>query len=162
VDKQVDIPAGMEDGSTLQVPREGHDGLKGGRSGDLYVTVGVEADPRFQRRGTELYTAVGVSFAQLALGDTLTVEGLDETVEVDLKPGTQHDAELIVRGKGMPALGRNDRGNLHVMVHLEVPRKLTDRQAELLREFEAETGPEPRRKKKTYLDRFKETLLGDE
>lgn len=163
VTQTIDVPAGIEDGATLQMPGGGHDGTRGGRPGDLYISVSVRAEKGFQRRGTELVTEVSVSFPQLALGDTVTVQTLDGPAELEVKPGTQHGAELLLRGKGMPLLGRADRGDLHVFVRMAVPKKLSERQVELLREFEAESGGQPkRRNRKSYLDRFKETLRGDE
>jgi molecular chaperone DnaJ len=163
IKQKVDIPVGIEDGGTLQVPGGGCDGLRGGPPGDLFVRVGVARDPRFVRRGTELYTEREFSFPELALGTSLPIDSLDGTVELDVAPGTQHGTDLVLHGKGMPDVGTGRRGDLHVVVRLVVPEELTDRQRELLREFEAESGgaAPKRRSRKSYFDRFKESLRGD-
>ncbi len=163
VKQKVDIPAGVEDGATMQVPSGGHDGERGGPPGDLYISIDIDPHKSFSRRGTVLATELKLSFVQLSLGDTVKIETLDGTAELDIPPGTQHGAELIIRGKGMPSLGRKDRGDLQVFVKLTVPKKLTERQKEILAEFEEAGGkPAPSRKKpKSYLDKFKETLRGE-
>ncbi|MEP0765095.1 MAG: molecular chaperone DnaJ [Fimbriimonadia bacterium] len=163
VKQSVEIPRGVENGATLQVSGGGHDGIKGGPPGDMFINVSVAADKRLQRRGTELYTVLETSFAQLALGDTVTVEGVDGPVEVEIMPGSQPGSEITVRGKGMPALGQEGRGDLHVGLRLTVPTDLTERQKELLVEFERESGRQPSRRKKgkSFLDQFKDTLRGE-
>jgi len=163
VKQSIEIPRGVENGATLQMSGAGHDGMKGGPPGDLFINVSVASDKRLQRRGTELYTVLETTFTQLALGDRVTVEGVDGPVEVEIKPGTQPGAEITLRGKGMPALGREGRGDLHVSLRLTVPTQLTERQKELLLEFERESGrpPSKRKKGKSFLDQFKDTLRGE-
>lgn len=163
VEQSIEIPRGVEDGATLQLSGGGNDGIKGGPPGDLFINVSVASDKRLQRRGTELYTNLETTFTQLALGDTVTVDGVDGPVEVEIKPGTQPGTEIRIRGKGMPALGREGRGDLHVSLRLTVPTDLTERQKQLLLEFERETGrpTTKRRKGKSFLDQFKDTLRGE-
>lgn len=130
---EVEIPAGVDDGSRLRLGGEGAAGVQGAARGDLYVFVTVRPDPRFQRDDAHLLTAVEVDYARLALGDTITISTLDGDVDLEVPPGTAAGARLRLRGKGMPELRRPDhRGDLYVELRLHVPTKLTKRARELL------------------------------
>jgi molecular chaperone DnaJ len=107
--------------------------------GDLYVDIAVEPDPRFERQGADLGTRATITFAEAALGSKLEIEMPDETkVTAEVKPGTQPNSVLVVRGQGMPRLDRHGRGDLHVAVDVRVPTKLSKQAKKLLRELEAE------------------------
>jgi len=138
----VTVPAGVDDGSTMRVPGKGNDGVGGGRPGDLYVALNVAEDPRFEREGQELHAAYEVTYAQAALGDEISIQGLDETYAVDLPHGTQPDDVLSVRHGGLPPLHGGRRGNLHIHVRVVVPKKLSDEQKELILKL-AHAGGEP-------------------
>jgi molecular chaperone DnaJ len=128
----VTIPPGVDDGSTMRVPGQGNEGIGGGRPGDLYVAITVEDDRRFEREGQDLHSEFDITYAQAALGDEISVEGIDETYAVDLPHGTQPDDVLTVRNGGLPPLHGGRRGSLFVHVRVAVPKKLSDEQKDLI------------------------------
>lgn len=139
----VTFPAGIDAGQRLRVPGQGLPGAPGAPAGDLYVDVELEQDPRFQRQGTDLATRVPLTFSQAALGHHMDVELPDgSTTRVAFEAGTQPGAVVTVRGKGMPRLDRRGRGDLHVVVAVEVPRKLSRKARKLLEELESELAAE--------------------
>ena len=110
-------------------------------AGILYVAVHVAPHPTLKRDGTELYYEAQVSIAQAALGTRITVPTVDGDEEVEIKPGTQPDTEIRLRGKGVPHLRRTGaRGDLHVLVDVVVPTKLTKKQRELLEAYAEDAG----------------------
>jgi molecular chaperone DnaJ len=139
---RVAIPAGIDEGHQIRLSNEGEVGPRGGPPGSLYVAVHVAAHPSLTREGTELYYEADLSIAQAALGTRIevpTVEG--EPAEVDIKPGTQPGTEIRLRGRGVPHLRRQtSRGDLHVIVNVAVPTKLSKRQRELLEAYAKESG----------------------
>lgn len=138
---RVTIPAGIDDGHQIRLSGEGETGPRGGVPGNLYVVVHVEPHPQLRREETELYYPLPVSITQAALGARITVPTPDGPETVEIRPGTQHGAEIRLRGRGVPHLRRaNVRGDLHVLVDLRVPTKLTARQRELLEELAEESG----------------------
>jgi molecular chaperone DnaJ len=130
---KVRIPAGIEDGSRLRVSGEGEASREGSRRGDLYVDVGVLADPFFERHGRDLVCRVPVGYAQAALGVELEVPTLDGAAKLKVPAGTQPGDVLRMRGLGVPEDGRP--GDQLVIVQVTVPKKVSDRQRELLREL---------------------------
>jgi molecular chaperone DnaJ len=129
---EVEVPAGIANGQRIRLGGGGHAGEPGAQPGDLYVLVRVQEDKRFVREGDDLITALDVPAPVAALGGTLQVPTLQESASVELAPGTQPGEVLTVKGEGMPALGRNRRGNLRVVVNVVIPRRLSDEQRELL------------------------------
>jgi len=138
---RVAIPAGIDEGHQIRLTNEGEVGPRGGPPGSLYVAVHVAPHPTLKRDGTELYYEARISIAQAALGTTLTVPTVDGTEEVEIKAGTQPDTEIRLRAKGVPHLRRSgSRGDLHVLVNVEVPKKLSKKQRELLEAYARESG----------------------
>ncbi len=137
VDKtyQVDVPAGVDSGSTLRLTGRGAAGPRGGRPGDLYVHLRVAPDERFVRHDHDLITEVGVSIAQAALGTSIDVETLDGTETLVVPAGTQPGREFVLRQRGVPHLRGRGRGDLRVIVRVDVPTKLSDAEVELLTTF---------------------------
>ena len=131
----VNIPAGVESGSTMQLPGHGNEGTGGGRTGDLYVVIGVKPDSRFERRGQTLFTTLQATFAQAALGDHVEIEGVDGDVSVEVKAGTQPGTPFTVKGAGLPPLHGGRRGDLIVQINVVVPTKVNDAEAKLIREL---------------------------
>ncbi len=137
----VKLPIGIATGQVVRIAREGEppppelspDGS--GMQGDLHVVVRVEQHERLEREGDDLLVAVPVSYSQLALGATISVDGLDGEVEVTIPAGSQHGSIFRIRDRGVPNLRTGRRGDLVVIVQLVVPRKLTDEQRDLLTEF---------------------------
>ena len=114
-------------------------GRSGSPAGDLYVDVHIEENERFERSGHELATRVKVSFVEAALGGEVRLELPDDTrVTAEIAPGTQPGTVVVVKGQGMPRLDRRGRGDLHVLVEVHVPNKLSKRARKLLQELEAE------------------------
>ena len=138
---RVTIPAGIDEGHQIRLTNEGEVGPRGGPPGSLYVAVHVAPHPTLRRDGTELYYEARISIAQAALGTTITVPTVEGEEEVEIKPGTQPDTAIRLRGKGVPHLRRSgSRGDLHVLVDVEVPKKLSKKQRELLEAFAKESG----------------------
>lgn len=132
----VAIPAGIDNEQTISIRGEGNAGSKGGPSGDLYITVLVKPHELFERRGNDITFEMPISFVQAALGDTLRVPTLDGMVEYKIGEGTKNGTVFKFKGKGIPYLHGRGRGDQYVKVVVDVPKGLTPRQRELLREFE--------------------------
>jgi molecular chaperone DnaJ len=140
---RVDVPAGLEDGDRIPVRGEGEAGRNGAPAGDLYVQVRVAPHELFERDGRDLAAEVSVPVTQAALGGTLTVPTLDgEDVEVPVPAGTQPGDVLTVRRAGLPVRGGGRRGDLHLVVRVEVPTGLDATQRDLLQQLAAVRGEE--------------------
>jgi molecular chaperone DnaJ len=138
---RVTIPAGIDEGHQIRLTNEGEVGPRGGPAGSLYVAVHVAAHPSLKRDGTELYHVAQISIAQAALGTKVTVPTVEGDEEVEIKAGTQPDTEIRLRGKGVPHLRRSgSRGDLHVLVDVVVPTKLSKKQRDLLEAYAKESG----------------------
>ncbi len=136
----VDVPGGVANGSTLRLTRRGAVGPRGGAPGDLYVHLRVADHPDFVRDGDHLLAEVPISIAQAALGTQMTLATLDGEQELVIPAGTQPGHRFVLRGKGVTRLQGRGRGDLIVIVRVEVPTKLTGDEAELLRTFAAGRG----------------------
>jgi len=139
-DLSVSVPAGVEEGMRIRIAGEGDAGAPGAPRGDLYVVITEKEHPIFQRSGPDVLTEVPLSFGQLALGDKVELPTLRGTVEMNVPAGTQPGRVFRLRGQGLSQLERSGRGDQLVRVFVEVPKKLTDRQKELLREFDEIEG----------------------
>ena len=137
----VSIPAGIDDGQRIALEGQGEAGPRGGPNGDLYVAVKVNEHPRLVRRGTELYHVLPITFPQAALGATLAVPTVEGDEDVEVPAGAQSGQEIRLRGKGVPRLRGTGRGDLHVIVNVVVPTRLSKRERELLRELGDESAP---------------------
>ena len=156
---EVNIPKGIDNGQTIRLSGKGEAGINGGPNGDLMVTVYVKADSYFTRRGMDLYCEVPITFVQAALGDEITVRTVDGTQKVTVKPGTQPDATMTIRGVGVPNLRNNaQRGNQIITFKVKIPTDLTARQKELLREFAGKTEGSEKSEKKGFWDKLKEKM----
>jgi molecular chaperone DnaJ len=156
----VDIPAGIADGQRIRLSGRGHVGELGGPPGDLYVLVRVREDERFMRDGDDLVTVVDVAAPLAALGTTVEVPTLDGTIPLDIPPGTQPHATLILRGKGMPALRRGRHGDLQVVVNVVVPQRLSAEQRDLLERLAATLGEENLRAEEGVFSKLKRAFGG--
>ena len=138
---RVTIPAGIDEGHQIRLSGEGEVGPRGGAPGSLYVAVHVSPHPTLKRDGTELYYEGSVSIVQAALGTTLIVPTVEGDEEVEVKAGTQPGTEIRLRGRGVPHLRRNGvRGDLHVLVDVAVPTRLSKKERELLQAYAEEAG----------------------
>jgi len=134
---QVDVPAGVDTGSTLRLTQRGAAGPRGGARGDLYVHLRVAPDDAYTREGDDLVTEVGVSIAQAALGTSLKLETLDGTENLVIPHGTQPGKEFVLRQRGVPHLQGRGRGDLIARVRVDVPTALSDAEVALLSKFAA-------------------------
>jgi molecular chaperone DnaJ len=137
---QVNIPAGVEDGSTLRLVGRGEAAPQGGHAGNLYVILRVAADERFERDGADLHAEVAVSFPQLTLGDTIEVPTLDGDGAIEIPPGTQPGETLALRGRGMPRIDGRGRGDIVAHLKLVVPSSLSADEEAALRAYAAAGG----------------------
>ncbi len=148
----VNIPAGIDDGQTISLRGLGSAGRNGGPTGDLLVTVAVRRHPQFERDGSSILLTMPISFVQAALGGELEVPTLDGKVKYNLPEGTQTGTVFRLRGKGIPYLRGNGRGDQYVTVEIETPKSLSAEQKELLRRFGESMGENPpkgRKKRKS-------------
>jgi molecular chaperone DnaJ len=136
----VEIPAGVDNGSTLRLADRGAAGQRGGPTGSLFVHLVVTPDPRFERESDNLHTTLTIGLAQAALGTEVAVETLEGTHPVVVHAGTQHGFVERIRGEGVPHLRGRGRGDLFVHVLVEVPSALDATQEDLLRQFAAARG----------------------
>lgn len=138
---QVTIPAGMDDGKAIRISGKGEPGKNGGPRGDLLVEVTVRRHPIFQRQNYDLFSTAPISFAQAALGGDIRIKTIDGDVLFNIKPGTQTDTKIRLRGKGVPSLrNKTLRGDHYVTLVVQVPEKLTEAQKEALKAFDDAMG----------------------
>ena len=137
----VSIPAGIDDGQRIALEGQGEAGPRGGPNGDLYVAVTVREHPQLVRRGTELYHELPITFPQAALGATLSVPTVEDSEEIEIPAGAQSGHEIRLRGKGVQRLRGAGRGDLHVILNVIVPTKLSKHERELLRQLGEVSGP---------------------
>lgn len=134
---QVKIPAGIDNGQSIRIAGKGEPGTNGGERGDLLVEVTVSRSPVFVRQETSIFSTVPISFATAALGGPIKIKTVDGEVEYEVKPGTQTDTKVRLRGKGVPSLrNKNIRGDHYVTLVVTVPEKLTEEQKEALKRFD--------------------------
>ena len=131
----VAIPAGMDTGSQIRVPGEGHAGPFGGPRGDLIVITRVHDDPVFTRKGDNLHAEVLLSIVEAMLGARVPIRTLTGDVDLVVPPGTQSGQVLRVRGRGMPRLASDGRGDLYVTIVVDIPRGLDVRTQEMVRDL---------------------------
>jgi len=152
----VKIPSGVDSGTRVRLPGEGEPGENGGPPGDLYVVVHVKEHPLFHREEYEVFCEVPISFVQAALGAQLEVPTLDGMVKMKVPEGTQTGKIFRLKGKGIPHLHGNGRGDQHVRVVVETPQNLTGKQRELLEQFASASGHEINPQAKSFFDKVKQ------
>ena len=140
---KVKIPAGIESNSRMRVGGEGEHGTKGGPPGDLYVDIYVKPHRLFKRVGNNILLGTKISFTQASLGDEIMVPTVDGKVKLKIPAGTQPGATYRIKGKGMPNIHGHGQGDLNVKVDVNVPKKLSEKQKELLRKFAELSGEKP-------------------
>ncbi len=154
----VSIPAGIDNGQSVRLREKGEPGTNGGPRGDLLVEVIVAPHPIFQRQDTNIYSTAPVSFAVAALGGDILIDTVDGKVSYTVKPGTQTDTKIRLKGKGVPSLrSASVRGDHYVTLVVQTPTKLSNKAKELLKEFDAETDDSL-----TTVERYKESKAGQD
>jgi molecular chaperone DnaJ len=140
---KVDIPAGIDNGMSVRIRDKGEPGQNGGPRGDLLVEVRVARHPIFQRSDTDIYSTSPISFSTAALGGKVLIKTVDGQVEYQVKPGTQTDTKIRLRGKGVPSVrNKNVRGDHYVTLVVQVPTKLNMKQKKALKEYAKACGEE--------------------
>lgn len=152
----IDVPAGVDTDSVINVRGQGEPGINGGPNGDLYIVIRVKPHKMFKREGQDLWLDYPISYGQAALGDELKVPTLSETVAYKLPPGTQSGTVFRLKGKGVKAIRSSKMGDLYVRVNVEVPTKLNADQKKKLKALEESLGDENFGKKKSFGDLMRE------
>jgi molecular chaperone DnaJ len=139
----VTVPAGVDDGQTLRLANKG-ESVANGQAGHLYVVLHVQGDERFKREESDILTEVPISLTRAVLGGEVEIYTLDDNVNghttIELKPGTQPGDVVVRRGQGIPRVNESGRGDHVIQFKVEIPKKLTSRQEELMRELAVELG----------------------
>ncbi|MDR2182682.1 MAG: molecular chaperone DnaJ [Clostridiales bacterium] len=152
----VSVPKGIGNGQSIKYGGAGEAGEVGAPKGDLYVRILVASHPSYVRRGNDIYAEKQISFSQAALGGEIAIETPYGEEYHKLSPGTQPDAIITLRGKGMPYINSSNKsGDMVVVLKLVVPKNLTDTQKDLLRQFAAEGGEQIEDAKKGFFNKFK-------
>ncbi|MFH1826118.1 MAG: molecular chaperone DnaJ [bacterium] len=132
---KVQIPAGIDSGYRLRVTGAGDAGAKGAGSGDLYVFISVEPHPLFERDGTNLYHRIKISYLQAILGDEIEVPTLTSTATLKIPPGTQPNTNFRIKGQGVASIEYRGKGDLYVLIEVEIPKKISRTEEEALRKL---------------------------
>jgi len=154
----VKIPAGVHEGQAIRIAGEGEAGEVGAPPGDLHCYITVKAHPIFNRHNNDLVCQVPISFTQAALGGKIEVPTLKGREELDIPSGTQHGEVFKLKGKGLPDLRSQKNGDELVQIFVEIPKKLTDRQKQLLREFASSEDGSVMPQRKGFLDKLKQVF----
>lgn len=134
---RITVPAGIANGQIIKLKGHGGKGLNGGPDGDLYITFNIADDPVFRRKDNDLYTDVNIDLYTAVLGGEVTVNTLDGQVKLKVRPGTQNDAKVRLKGKGFPIYKQDGTyGDLIVTYHVTIPTTLTDKQKDLFRQLQ--------------------------
>jgi len=134
---RITVPAGIANGQIIKLKGHGGKGVNGGPDGDLYITFNIADDPVFRRKDNDLYTDVNIDLYTAVLGGEVTVNTLDGQVKLKVRPGTQNDAKVRLKGKGFPVYKQDDTyGDLIVTYHVTIPTTLTDKQKDLFRQLQ--------------------------
>ncbi len=150
----VNIPAGIDNGQTVVLRNQGHDGQNGGSAGDLEITVSVKHHQIFERDGYDLYCEVPITYAEATLGAQVDFPTLEGNMKYDIPEGTQPGTVFTLRQKGVPRVNSKVRGNINVTVNVEVPKNLNSKQKELLKNFAESCGENNYVKKTKFTKKF--------
>ena len=151
----ITIPAGIKDGQILNVSGRGNAGYNNGPAGDLHVYVHVRAHDLFERRGDDVWCNLPITFAQAALGAEVTVPTLDGKVSYSIHEGTQPNDVFKLKGKGFPHLGGRGNGDQFVRITIEVPKNLSQKQKEIIKQFDGATSDKNYAQRKNFFVKLK-------
>ncbi|MCA9237915.1 MAG: molecular chaperone DnaJ [Planctomycetales bacterium] len=159
---EVQIPAGIDDGMQIRITGEGEPSPNGGPPGDCYCVIHVKQHELFEREGQHLIFRMPITFSQAALGARVEVPTLGGRAEIDVKPGTQSGDVFRLRGKGLPDPRHSGRGDLHVQVTIDVPKKLSPEEETLLRQLAELEQKHVAPHRKSFMEKLKEYFVQDE
>lgn len=152
---EVSVPAGINDGQTFALRGQGDHGINGGPAGDVNIYVTVKPDPIFSRDGVNVWCEVPITFTQAVLGDEIIVPTIDGKVKYDISEGTQTGTTFRLRNKGIPYINGKGRGDQYVKVNVEVPKNISHKQKELLKEFDSLSSDKNYEKRRGFFDKLK-------
>ncbi len=152
---KVNIPAGIDHGQSISLSGQGNVGDQGAPVGNLFVTVSVQPHEIFKRNNFDVMSEVPITFVQAALGAELEVPTLDGKVKYSIPEGTQTGTVFRLKGKGIPMLRRNGRGDQYVKVMVEIPTHLSQKQKDILREFDSSLNSKNHSKQKSFFDKMR-------
>lgn len=155
---KIKVPAGVNTGSVISIKGEGEAGDRGGPEGDLYVYLNVREDKLFTREGNDIFCEIPVSFVQSALGAEIEVPTLEGKIKYVIPEGTQTGTQFKLKNKGVPNVRGYGRGDFYFKIKVEVPRKLTEKQKQILMEFAEESGENILGEKKGFFDKVKDAF----
>ncbi len=154
----INIPAGVETGTKLRVANEGDDGPNGIPPGDLYINIRVLKHKLFRREGPDLYYDLPISYVQACLGSKIEIPTIDGTADLNIPAGTQSESTFRLKGEGIKHINWNGKGNLYVNVKVVVPKKISEKQKKLLKEFADISGEEISVYEKGFFNKVKDTF----
>lgn len=154
----VKIPAGIRDGARLKLAGEGDAGRNGGLPGDLYISISIDPHPQFTRRDDDIILEVPISFPQAVLGAEIVIPTLEGKETIRIPRGTQSGRVFHLRGKGIPHLNSSGRGDMHVVVNVEIPSHLTAEQEELIKRLAEVMGEPVGTRRRGLIDVVKDIL----
>jgi molecular chaperone DnaJ len=156
--KLINVPAGVDTGNQMRITGEGQPGINGGPSGDLYLVIDVKPHKYFKRRNNDILLDLNVNIAQATLGAEVTVPTVDGDEKLTIPSGTQPGKVITMRGKGIPHVRGNGRGDQLVVVNVEIPSRLSVEQRELFEQLAKSLGTEVRPQERGFFDKIKEVL----
>ena len=160
VQRLVSIPAGVDEGTQIRLTGEGEPGLNNGPKGDLYIVIHVKPHRYFRRRNNDILLDLAINVAQATLGAEVTVPTVDGDEKLKIQAGSQPGKMMRMKGKGVPRLRRNGRGDQLVILSVEIPRSLTSEQRELFDQLSKTMGTEALPQEMSLVDKLKDLLGG--
>ncbi len=131
----IKVPAGIYDGAYLKLTGEGHCGLGGGMNGDLYVVIHVKSHELFRRENNDCIFELPITISQAVLGDRIEIPTLYGNQEIEIKPGTQNNEVMVIKGKGFPEINSSHKGDLKIIFHVEIPKNINQKLKEVFKEI---------------------------
>jgi len=155
---ELSIPAGIDSGQALRISGQGDAGINGGGTGDLMVFITVRSHELFVRNGNDINCEIPITYAQAVLGDKITMPTIKGKVEYEIPEGTQSGTKFRLRGEGVKYLGKESYGDQYVTVVVEVPKRLTKQQKELLRKFDDSLEEKNQVRRQSFFEKLKKRL----
>lgn len=156
--KVVAVPAGVDQGTQIRMAGEGQPGLFGGPNGNLYISINTKSHKLFRRREYDILMDLTINIAQAALGTVLQIQTIDGPEKITIPSGTQSGKILTLKNKGVPRLRSNGRGDMHVMIHVEIPTRLSKEQRKLFEQLAETLGSEVHPQERGFWEQLKDFL----
>jgi len=154
----IKVPAGVDTGNTMPLRGEGEPGTKGGEHGDLYINMNVLPNKLFKREGFDVICEIPISFPQATLSAEIDVPTIDGIMKYTIPEGTQSGTMFKIKGKGIPRIRGYGRGDEIIRVIVEVPKKLNEKQKELLKQFAEACGEDVNEQKRSFFNKVKDAF----